>query len=171
MKRSFIGLLCALLIASFAPMLSAQEQQEKDYRFAVAVNPLFVAGIFNASFQVALSDTLAIPICYTGWRPAVFHNIRLDSVSAGLRIFPGPQALKGFYIGPFCIYKNMSRKDDSYGFWGFGLELGAMVSVGGPFFFDLGVGLARYSIDGVDVDGQKIPLVLPVFNMTFGIKF
>ena len=172
MKRLLPAVLCVVLLASFTSALAAQEaasasEKEDFHRFALSIDPFLVFGeILHASVSVALSDTFAIPVYYTGMTLSeIFDNVRMRSVSAGLRIYPGEKVHRGFYIGPFLNYTGMSKDSDNAGVLGFGLELGGMIPLGSRFFIDLGAGLIRYFSAFKDVT-----TVLPVYNMFFGVK-
>ena len=185
MKHLLTGLLCILLLASFASVLAADEEkevQENDksfISFAAGINPfLLFGGNIHASVQLGLGDTFSIPVSYTGYSPSMLlKSIRLDSVSAGVRFYPGQEVLRGFYIGPFGIYQRFEGWKNTHDIYGVGLELGAMINIGSRMFLDMGSGFSRYPSGDTSIqtdaggDSTKIPLVLPVFNLLLGVKF
>jgi len=177
MKRLLTTLLCVVLLASFASALAAQEEaaaeKEKDpYKLAVAINPflLLIAGELHASVSVALNNMLAISVYYTGMSMKLFDSDdRIRSVSAGLRVYPWEKVHKHFYIGPFLNYTKVIDWNWN-GALGFGMELGGMIPLGRRFFIDLGGGLIRYFGDGLQSSYAEPDVVMPVFNMLFGVK-
>jgi len=156
--------------------------------FAGFVEPFPSAfGISHLSLLAGLNDTFAL----TGYGTSgdLFDKISILSVSVGLRYYPAKIARKGFYIGPFLNYTQVSEESalvdytmtsrratarimsvgyiETNGFFGYGVECGTMIALGDPFFIDLGVGLMRYSIAPV----TGFPTVIPVCNALFGAKF
>jgi len=171
---------CALLLFSFTTALAADTAAPADgstpsvaekplNRFAISLDPLLVVlGVVHVSVQAALSDIFVIPVFFTHCK--LIDDITMNGVSLGLRLYPGEEAHKGFYIGPFLNYTGMSKGAESHSLLGFGVELGAMIEVGRRFFLDLGAGLIRYDVSGI-IEDFDIPVVLPIFNMAFGVKF
>lgn len=156
--------------------------------FAGYVDPFPSAfGISHVSLQAGLNDSFAL----TGYGTSggFFDNIRILSVSVGLRYYPATVARNGLYIGPFLNYTQVSEESalvdytmssrrasarivsvgytETSGFFGYGVELGAVIDVGEPFFIDLGAGLMRYSI----APAAGFPMVIPVCSAVFGAKF
>jgi len=165
MKRILVLACMVMLFLSFSSGLFALA--EGNDRFAVEIDPLLVFfKILHASVHVAVSDVISIPVFYTGCQ--LYEDISMHSFSAGVRIYPAAKVHSGFYIGPFLNYNRMANASEKKGFFGYGLELGGMISIGSSFFFDLGAGVVRYDTSGTSID---IPVILPVFNMGFGVKF
>jgi len=159
---------CVFLVMLFCAVSSGLFALEEGYdRFAVSIDPLPVFwGVLHLSFHIAVSDVISIPFFYTGCFPSdVNEYFSMQSFSVGARIYPAGKMHRGFYIGPFLNLNKMNNDMSKDVVFGYGLELGGMISIGRSFFIDLGAGLVRYN--SLDADFA----ILPVVNMSFGYKF
>jgi hypothetical protein len=174
MKRIFILILAAMLFFSLTLGLSAG-LSEGSKRFALEIDPLpLVFTVVHASFHIALSNVVSIPIYYSGFFGSIMEDFRLHIFSLGLRFYPAEKVHSGFYI--FSLVTCVLARENYYyhiGNWekafGYGLELGYVFDIGKSAFFDIGFGLVRYIYPKQDFYDELA--ILPAFNCGFGVKF
>ncbi|MDR2735043.1 MAG: hypothetical protein LBC99_10500 [Spirochaetota bacterium] len=195
MKRLLAVMIVLLLIfpiavsADEAPPWFFVKVTDIAYSLAGAVDPILAAyGILHSSMQFGLSESCAL----TGHMTTsdFYNDISVMSVGVGARFYPAKIVRNGFYMGSFLSYTQVSedypladysafpRKVfprklgagyiETSRFFGYGIELGAMIEVRELFFIDLGIGLMRYAIQEL---WTGFPAVVPVCNALFGAKF